>query len=90
MPMGMPIGPMMPMGAGSPGGGQHQKRQRANDVVVPRIPHTESVTGKVSEDRIAVSSTASRPPGPPDDDPPPPAQGSQPVIKHHDGTAQGR
>jgi hypothetical protein len=81
MPMGMPMGPMMPMGAGGAGGGQQQKRQRANDVVVPRIPHTESVTGKVSEDRIAVSSTAPGPPGPPDDDPPPPPQGPQPVIK---------
>jgi hypothetical protein len=80
MPMGMPMGAMMPPGGGAGGGGQ-QRRQRANDVVVPRIPHTESVTGKVSEDRIAVSSTAPGPAGPPDDDPPPPGQGPQPVIK---------
>ena len=81
MPMGMPMGGMMPPGgAGSGAGGQ--KRQRPHHVVVPRTPHTESVTGKVSEDRIAVSSIAPPSHDPPDDDLLPPAKGpQQPLIR---------
>ena len=78
MPMGMPMGGMMPPGGGPGAGGQ--KRQRPHHVVVPRTPHTESVTGKLSEDRIAVSSTAP-PSHEPPDDPLPPAKGPQPVIR---------
>ena len=79
MPIGMPLGGMMPPGGG-PGAGR-QKGQRPHDVVVPRTPHTESVTGKVSEDRIAVSSTAPRSDNPPNDDSLPPAKGPQPLIR---------
>ena len=79
--MGMPMGGMMPPGgAGSGAGGQ--KRQRPHHVVVPRTPHTESITGKVSEDRIAVSSIAPPSHDPPDDDLLPPAKGpQQPLIR---------
>jgi hypothetical protein len=77
MPMGMPMGAMTP-GAGS-GAGQ-QRAQRAKQLVVPRTPHTESVTGKVSEDRIARSSSAPGPPEPPGDEPPS-ASGPQPVVR---------
>ena len=77
--MGMPMGGMMPLGGGPGAGGQ--KRQRPHHVVVPRTPHTEPVTGKSSEDRIAVSSTAPPSHDPPDDDPLPPAKGPQPLIR---------
>jgi PPE family len=77
MPMGMPMGAMTP-GAGS--GAAQQRAQRAKHLVVPRTPHTEAVTGKVSEDRIARSASAPGPPEPPGDDPPP-ASGPQPVVR---------
>jgi hypothetical protein len=77
MPMGMPMGAMTP-GAGS--GAAQQRAQRAKHLVVPRTPHTEAVTGKVSEDRIARSASAPGPPEPPEDDPPP-ASGPQPVVR---------
>jgi hypothetical protein len=77
MPMGMPMGAMTP-GAGS--GAAQQRMQRAKDLVVPRTPHTEAVTGKVSEDRIARSAGAPGPPEPPGDDPPP-ASGTHPVVR---------
>jgi len=77
MPMGMPTGAMMPGGAT---GGGKQKDQRAKHLVVPRTPHTESVTGKVSEDRIARSASAPSPPDPPDD-PPLGAQRPQPIVR---------
>ena len=76
MPMGMP-GAMTP-GAGS--GAAQQRAQRAKHLVVPRTPHTEAVTGKVSEDRIARSASAPGPPEPPGDDPPR-ASGPQPVVR---------
>ena len=75
MPMGMPMGAMSP-GAGS--GPAQQRAQRAKHLVVPRTPHTEAVTGKVSEDRIARSASAPGPPEPPDDDP---ASRHQPVVR---------
>ncbi|MDT5368665.1 MAG: hypothetical protein QOC62_3096 [Mycobacterium sp.] len=77
MPMGMPMGAMTP-GAGS--GAAQQRAQRAKHLVVPRTPHTEAVTGKVSEDRIARSASAPGPLEPPGDDPPP-ASGPQPVVR---------
>ena len=66
MPMGgMPMGAMMPPGGG-PGGAQQQKPQRAHRVEVPRTPHSEAVTGKISEDRIArAATTAGSGPEPP-------------------------
>jgi hypothetical protein len=77
MPMGMPMGAMTPGGAT---GGGKQKDQRAKHLVVPRTPHTESVTGKVSEDRIARSASAPSPPDPPHD-PPPGGQRPQPIVR---------
>jgi hypothetical protein len=77
MPMGMPMGAMMPGGATA---GGKQKDQRAKHLVVPRTPHTESVTGKISEDRIARSTSGPSPPDPPDD-PPPAAQRPQPIVR---------
>jgi hypothetical protein len=62
MPMGMPLGGMMPGAVGRAGG--QKDAVRPKKVVVPPTPHTESVTGKVSADRIAVSGTASEPPDP--------------------------
>jgi hypothetical protein len=75
MPMGMPMGAMTP-GAGS--GASQQRAQRAKHLVVPRTPHTEAVTGKVSEDRIARSASAPGSSEPPGDDP---ASGPQPVVR---------
>jgi hypothetical protein len=68
MPMAMPMGAMMPTGAG--GGVHSDQRTRPKNLVVPPVPHTESVTGKVT-DRIAMSAAAKEPPplDPPDDDP---------------------
>ena len=83
MPMGgMPMGAMMPPGGG-PGGGQQQNQQRPHQLVVPRTPHSESITGKVSEDRIARSAMApGSGPEPPADDPPAAAsQGLKPVVR---------
>jgi hypothetical protein len=77
MPMGMPMGAMAP-GAGS--GAAQQRARRAKHLVVPRTPHTEAVTGKVSEDRIARSASMPGPPTPPEDDPPS-ASGPQPVVR---------
>jgi hypothetical protein len=63
MPMVMPMGAM----TGGATGSEKQKDRRAKHLVVPRTPHTESVTGRVSEDRIARSASAPSPPDPPDD-----------------------
>jgi hypothetical protein len=68
MPMGgMPMGGMMP-GAGA--GGPPGDASRPKTVVVPPTPHAESVTGRVSADRIARSAAAREPrdPEPPNDD----------------------
>jgi hypothetical protein len=73
MPMGMPLGGMPPGGAGGARG--RDAPARSKSLVVPPIPHTESVTGKVSADRIAVSSTAPQDPQPPGDDQPPGSPG---------------
>jgi hypothetical protein len=58
MPMGMPMGGMMPHGAhGADGAGE--KVAAAKKIVVPPAPHTEPVTGKVS-DRTATAAEAAR------------------------------
>ena len=70
------------MAGGAPGaGGGQEPAARPKTVVVPPTPHTESVTGKVSADRIAVSATAREgaEPEPPSDDPPP--QSPKPVVR---------
>ena len=68
--MGMPLGGLA--GAAAQGGGGQEAPRRAKKVVVPPQPHTESVTGKVNTDRLAMSATA--PDGtesePPHDHPP--------------------
>jgi hypothetical protein len=46
--------------------------------VVPPEPHTESVTGKVNADRIALSSTAGPGDEPPSGDDPP---SGRPVVR---------
>jgi hypothetical protein len=45
---------------------------------VPPTPHTESVTGKVNADRIALSGGGSQDREPPDDDPP---ASPRPVVR---------
>ena len=80
MPMGMPLGGMAGArprwrgrGSGRPGAAARPKK-----VVVPPEPHTESVTGKVNADRIALSGGARADPEPPDDDPP---ASPRPVVR---------
>ena len=70
MGMGMPMGGMMPHGAG--GGNGADKVPADKKVVTPPQPHTEPVTGKVS-DRTAAAAEASRTrtDSGADDDPPP-------------------
>jgi hypothetical protein len=58
MPMGMPMGGLGGL-AGQPGGGQDEPK-RARKVVVPPIPHTEDVTGRVDTDRLAAAAAATR------------------------------
>lgn len=82
MPMGgMPMGGM-PMGGAGQGGAADERNGKPKQVVGKDRPHTESVTGKVTADRIAVSSTAPDRHG---DDPPPnddsPQRGSAPLIR---------
>jgi hypothetical protein len=57
MPMGMPMGGMM--GHGQGGGDGAEKVAADKKVVTPPQPHTEPVTGKVS-DRTAAAAEASR------------------------------
>jgi hypothetical protein len=78
MPMGMPMGGLA---GGAHGGGGQQPPQRPKKVVVPPEPHTESVTGRVTADRLAVSATApaGEEPEPPRDDSPPQSPG--PVVR---------
>ncbi|WP_094287357.1 PPE domain-containing protein [Mycobacterium lehmannii] len=82
MPMGMPLAGLA--GAGGQGGANEERKGKPKQVVARDIPHTESVTGKVTEDRIAVSATAPKeqaddpPPG--NDDPPPRSEGA-PLIR---------
>ena len=71
MPMGMPLGGMMPHG-GQGGDGGGDKVPADKKVVMPPQPHTEPVTGRVS-DRTAAAAEASRTRAEsddPDDDPP--------------------
>lgn len=72
----------MPMGGAGQGGAADDRNGKPKQVVGKDRPHTESVTGKVTADRIAVSSTA---PDRKDDDPPSnddsPQRGSAPVIR---------
>lgn len=49
MPMGMPLGMMAP----APAAGQHIGADKK--IVVPVVPHTESVTGKTAPERLATS-----------------------------------
>ena len=81
MPMGMPMGGLAGAAHGGGGGGHggQESPPRPKKVVVPPEPHTESVTGKVNSDRIAMSSARrdGAEPEPPDDDGPPP----RPVVR---------
>ncbi|BBZ15056.1 PPE domain-containing protein [Mycobacterium branderi] len=76
VPMGMPLGGMMPGGRGT---GAKDGPTRPKTLVVPPTPHTESVTGKMSPDRIAVSTTSPKPPDPPGDDQAP--RGPAPIVR---------
>jgi len=58
MPMGMPMGGMMPHGAHC-GEGAGARVTADKKIVVPPQPHTEPVTGKVS-DRTAAAAEAAR------------------------------
>jgi PPE family len=82
MPMGMPLGGLggAAQGGGAGGHGGQAPPQRTKNVVVPPEPHTESVTGKVNSDRIAMSSTGrdGTEPEPPDDGP---SQSPRPVVR---------
>ena len=66
--MGMPMGGMMPHGQGGDGGADRVPADKK--VVTPPQPHTEPVTGRVS-DRTAAAAEASRIRADSDDDPPP-------------------
>ena len=80
--MGMPLGGLAGAAHGGGAGGQggQEPPARPKKIVVPPEPHTESVTGKVNADRIALSGGASadREPEPPDDDPP---DSPRPVVR---------
>jgi hypothetical protein len=80
MPMGMPLGGLAGAGHGGGAGGHggQEPPQRPKKVVVPPEPHTESVTGKVNADRIALSSTAGPGDEPPSGDDPP---SGRPVVR---------
>jgi hypothetical protein len=80
MPMGMPLGGMAGAAHGGGAGGQggQEPAARPKKVVVPPTPHTESVTGKVNADRIALSGGASADREPPDDHPP---ASPRPVVR---------
>jgi hypothetical protein len=78
-PMGMPMGGL----GGPPGGGANGKAEdgRRRKVVVPEIPHTEDVTGRVDTSRLSAAAAAShraRDPEPPDDDAPDPGR---PIVR---------
>jgi len=84
---GMPMGGM-PMGGMPPGGGQGNSGDdstgKPKHVVGKDRPNTESVTGRVAADRIAVSATAPErsSDGPnTNDDPPAPQGNNAPVIR---------
>jgi hypothetical protein len=79
MPMGMPLGGM----SGGAGGHRGDDRVRPKKLVVPPAPHTESVTGKVVADRIAMSlgASGSKEPAPPNDDGDGPPRLSRPIVR---------
>jgi hypothetical protein len=81
MPMGMPMSGLAGAAHGGGAGGQggQEPPARPKKVVVPPEPHTESVTGKVNADRIALSGGGSADREPPDDDDPP--SGPRPVVR---------
>jgi len=76
-PMGVPMGGLggAPGACGTEGKGEAGRKRK---VVVPDIPHTEDVTGRVDTDRLAAAAAANhraRNTEPPDDEgPPDPAQ----------------
>jgi hypothetical protein len=79
-PMGMPMGGL----GGAPGGAGGGKAEdgRKRKVVVPQIPHTEDVTGRVDTNRLSAAAAAhhhDRNPQPPEDDNPPDA--AAPVVR---------
>lgn len=70
-PMGVPMGGL---GGAPAAGGEKAKDGRRRKVVVPEIPHTEDVTGRVDTSRLSAAAAAShrdRSPEPPNDDIPP-------------------
>jgi hypothetical protein len=69
MPMGMPMAGMMPHGQGGADGAE--KVSADKKVVTPPQPHTEAVTGRVT-DRTAAAAAASRNQPESDTDDPPP------------------
>ena len=58
MPMAMPMGGLGGLG-GQPGGAKSEPT-RPKKVVVPQIPHTEDVTGRVDTDRLSAAAAAAR------------------------------
>jgi hypothetical protein len=82
-PMGMPMGGL----GGAPGGGAggpegKGEAGRKRKVVVPDIPHTEDVTGRVDTNRLSAAAAAShrdRSPEPPNDDDPP--DSGAPIVR---------
>ena len=78
MPMGMPMGGLGGLG----GGGAKSEPTRPKKVVVPPIPHTEDVTGRVDTDRLsaAAAATRARIADPPDNDDNPPSSG-EPIVR---------
>jgi hypothetical protein len=79
--MGMPMGGLGGAPGGSAGGGTGEN-DRKRKVVVPDIPHTEDVTGRVNTNRLSAAAAANHrdrnlePPN--DDDPPEPAA---PIVR---------
>jgi hypothetical protein len=70
MPMGIPLGGMMPHGAQG-GDGVGDKVPAYKKVVMPPQPHTEAVTGKVSDRTVAAAEASrTRTESDSDDDPP--------------------
>jgi hypothetical protein len=77
-PVGMPMGGL----GGAPGDGAGGKGEdgRKRKVVVPDIPHTEDVTGRVDTNRLSAAAAANRDHSrePPDNDNPP---DSAPIVR---------
>jgi hypothetical protein len=79
-PMGMPMGGLGGAPGGGAGGGKAEDGRRRK-VVVPEIPHTEDVTGRVDTSRLSAAAAAThraRDPERPDDDAPDPAA---PIVR---------